>query len=404
MNRNSKNNSRPHTETQRAQRLKKNLGVFVPLCGVLFALAIGVFSLAGCDHPDNDKPVTETPGTPETPARPVSPPVTPPPTVYVSFLSGPANRVAVPQLRDTPAGGTVALPDREPEWTDHTFYGWWTGNGVDHQWGERFTVGTPVTEDINVYARWEKPGDGLLKVRFLTYTQPYDELLTTYGEQKFVEYGGTVPLPDPPPTRVGRNFLGWNTEKDGRGADFDGSTKVTRDMEVYAQWSGYIYRTITFNKTTDTSSSPPNPMQVLMGGTAGALPTLDNREAYSGSGVFDLFFDGWWTNYAADFGIYGDRFTEYTPVPDDITVYAKWTLGKQVVFDKNVANGNLDLHYSIYVLPGTAMGTLPAPPTRPGYTFGGWYESADGGVTLGAPFTASTLVQRSIIVYAKWIP
>lgn len=44
--------------------------------------------------------------------------------------------------------------------------------------------------------------------------------------------------------------------------------------------------------------------------------------------------------------------------------------------------------------------TLPADPTKPGYTFGGWYTAKNGG---GTEFTASTVVTGNIIVYAKWI-
>lgn len=47
------------------------------------------------------------------------------------------------------------------------------------------------------------------------------------------------------------------------------------------------------------------------------------------------------------------------------------------------------------------VGTLPTPPTRAGYTFGGWYTGTNG---TGSIFTASTLVTASYSVYAKWTP
>jgi len=52
----------------------------------------------------------------------------------------------------------------------------------------------------------------------------------------------TVPCDDPagtlpaPPTRTGYTFVGWNTKADGSGDPFDGSTPVTADITVYAQW------------------------------------------------------------------------------------------------------------------------------------------------------------------------
>jgi len=44
------------------------------------------------------------------------------------------------------------------------------------------------------------------------------------------------------------------------------------------------------------------------------------------------------------------------------------------------------------------LGTLPAAPTRNGYTFGGWYTEAGG----GKPVTASTVFQEDATVYAHW--
>jgi uncharacterized repeat protein (TIGR02543 family) len=45
------------------------------------------------------------------------------------------------------------------------------------------------------------------------------------------------------------------------------------------------------------------------------------------------------------------------------------------------------------------VSTLPAAPTKTGYTFGGWYTATSGG---GAAFTATTPVAADITVYAKW--
>ena len=51
---------------------------------------------------------------------------------------------------------------------------------------------------------------------------------------------------------------------------------------------------------------------------------------------------------------------------------------------------------------GIAVGAdWPANPTKPGYDFGGWFAGAGG---TGAEFTADTLVQAPVTVYAKWTP
>ena len=54
---------------------------------------------------------------------------------------------------------------------------------------------------------------------------------------------------------------------------------------------------------------------------------------------------------------------------------------------------------TISVISGNAISTLPAAPTRPGYTFTSWNTEANGS---GTAFTASTLVNADITVYAQW--
>ena len=72
-------------------------------------------------------------------------------------------------------------------------------------------------------------------------------------------------------------------------------------------------------------------------------------------------------------------------------------IGKRylVLFDAN--GGDLTDFYR-FVRFGAAYGTMPTP-SRPGYTFDGWYTSATGGTKV----TASTVVnQGDHTLYAHW--
>lgn len=69
-----------------------------------------------------------------------------------------------------------------------------------------------------------------------------------------------------------------------------------------------------------------------------------------------------------------------------------------VTFDSQGATVEAD-PTSITVTSGQTVGTLPTEPTRTDYIFDGWYTEVDGG---GTEFTASTIVNANITVYAKW--
>jgi len=74
-----------------------------------------------------------------------------------------------------------------------------------------------------------------------------------------------------------------------------------------------------------------------------------------------------------------------------------------VVFDKNGGDTEAAPNRIALVSPASTVGHLPTPPTRAGYTFGGWNTERDGS---GSPFTVDTVVTSNIltIVYAQWRP
>jgi uncharacterized repeat protein (TIGR02543 family) len=83
-------------------------------------------------------------------------------------------------------------------------------------------------------------------------------------------------------------------------------------------------------------------------------------------------------------------------VTADITLYAKWTAGPThtVTFDSQGGSAVTPAT----AIPGTTI-TAPAPPTRSGYSFAGWFKEA--ACTNAWDFSTDT-VTADITLYAKW--
>jgi uncharacterized repeat protein (TIGR02543 family) len=135
----------------------------------------------------------------------------------------------------------------------------------------------------------------------------------------------------------------------------------------------------------DGSGTPPAAQTAEEGGSI-TLPGKGGLSAPAGKE-----FDGWKagdTVYTA-----GDSYT----VTADAFFIAQWKgVARTVTFD---ADGGTPATTSQPVNSGEAVGPLPADPTRTGYTFDDWYTEKNGG---GTQFTATTIVNADITVYANW--
>ena len=84
-------------------------------------------------------------------------------------------------------------------------------------------------------------------------------------------------------------------------------------------------------------------------------------------------------------------------IPEDHTLYAQWSTNSYLVtFDANGGSpsiSNATLEY------GSVYGELPTP-TRPGYTFIGWYSDKTAGTVVTKDTIMNTTSNHSI--YARW--
>jgi uncharacterized repeat protein (TIGR02543 family) len=264
----------------------------------------------------------------------------------------------------------------DPVRTGYAFGGWYTERDGG---GTAFTASTTVSGDRTVYAKWNT----------YSYTVSFDDGAGNMVTRTVSSPAAVIdPLPAAPPDKTGYSFGGWYTEPDGGGTEFTISTTVSGNITVYARWIGRTYTVSFDNDGGDTEADPATSAVTRPATTTGELPAPPAKTGY--------IFGGWYTD--RDGG--GTEFTAWTAVNNDIRVYAKWdTYSYTVSFDNDGGTTEANPATKTVASPATTVVSLPVPPAKTGYNFGGWYTELDGG---GSEFTASTTVSGSITVYARW--
>ncbi len=126
--------------------------------------------------------------------------------------------------------------------------------------------------------------------------------------------------------RTGYSFLYWNTQKNGTGASYYGSQKVTQDMAkagqsltLYAQWAK-VENTVTlkFDKNAADAKGSMDSISIEKGSITKLPPNAFEREGYQ--------FDGWYLNAECT----GNKFVDGQRVRiNGGTLYAHWIAKEQ---------------------------------------------------------------------------
>ena len=251
----------------------------------------------------------------------------------------------------------------------YTFAGWFT----EQNGGTKVMADTKVTtaENHTLYAHWTQ---NIYDVRFDANggKEAY--------EPKKVRHGDTYKEFPPEPTRIGYEFAGWFTEKDG-GNDkpVKVDTKVTASHTLYAHWTAKKY-TVTFDANGGTVT--PAEQTVTYGSTYGELPT-PTRKGYT--------FVGWFTNPNGGTQVKADA--EVTTAADR-TLHAHWTQNIHTVTIKDDKDGKV---IETQQIPEGGLAKKPAKePVREGYTFIGWQAN-------GAAWDFDqNVVERDTEIIALW--
>ena len=250
--------------------------------------------------------------------------------------------------------------------------------------GTSYAIGSEIstTEPVELYAIWTLD----------TFEISLDAN-TGNGEtiQIYVEKNNpTLTLPKNTFTKLGHEFVGWNTKPDGTGTSYeDGATieNISGNTTFYAQWEAKDY-TISFD-----ANGGEGTLDAITAtyGTEVTLPANTfTREHYT--------FDGWSLTSEGTVA-YEDKAT-VSSINDyeDVTLYAVWSINTYTVsFDANGGTGTMDsittdaLAYVHLPEVGFENGELE---------FKGWATSKDGEVVYDDKDTF--IPEGNVTLYAVW--
>ncbi len=184
-------------------------------------------------------------------------------------------------------------------------------------------------------------------------------------------------LATPTVTRTGYTLTGWSPAVP--------STVPAVDTIYTAQWAVETY-TLSLNANGGSGDI----YYVIDSGSGVSVPACPfTRTGYTYSG---------WNTAANGSGI------SYTPgqliyLTANLMLYAQWTANQYTVTFE--ANGGTVSPTTITVTYTSTYGTLPSP-TKPGYTFGGWYIGT-GGTGTNILSTTPVTITASQTLYAYWV-
>ena len=198
---------------------------------------------------------------------------------------------------------------------------------------------------------------------------------------------GTIDALPTPPTRTGYMFNGWYTAaSDGSEITAGDDHGQDADFTLYAQWTADTL-TVTYD-SQGGSDVTDGDATITTDGAIATLPADPTRAGYT--------FTGWYTAASGGSEITAGEAHNQTA---DFTLYAQWAANTlNVTYDSQ--GGSTVTDGDATTITGGAITTLPADPTRAGYTFTGWYTAASGGseITAGEAHNQTA----DFTLYAQW--
>ena len=281
----------------------------------------------------------------------------------------------------TVKAGEAVLEPTAPVKEGYTLKGWTKDRSAIYD----FTVA--VTEDIVLYAMWEKQ-QSVTKEHTVTFMALGGAFADGTDVQSFtVKDGATVRKPQDP-AKKGFTFQGWTLD----GAPYGFTEVVTKDIVLKAQWEkvdpNMTEYTVTFMALGGAfaDGSDVQTFTVKAGETV-LEPTAPVKEGYT--------LKGWKKDGGAEYN-FGDL------VNADLVLYAVWEKNAGVMVEHKVvfvatggtfADGKNRMKFK--VADGAVL-TQPEKPTRADFTFRRW-------MLRGTAYDFAQPVKEDLVLEAQWI-
>jgi uncharacterized repeat protein (TIGR02543 family) len=331
-----------------------------------------------------------------------------------------ANAADDPTLRSVPANNQdlrvsdlTAAAETQIAREGFAFTGWYTTCSSQTACEDQIALGTvripDPGADIHVYAGWEAVAPST--VEFDANVPPGAEAFEMPARIVDLAYDAVLPaigVSDPVAIAAdgsgGYRFSGWFDAPTGGNRYTPGTTHVTGNLTLHAQWEP-ASRTVavSFSPVAPDDESPlvPGSMPPAIPALAYSAPLPAN---FASPAAIGHRFAGWRQ---------ADAEVAFTPgvtrVWTDITLVPTWTGAAPVSvrFDANTPEGTpvagtvpTDMPLALNAL---LPGDLPVP-VLVGYQFTGWYSAADGGEQYipGTTRVSTDADETVLTLYARW--
>ena len=232
--------------------------------------------------------------------------------------------------KETALYGSVVTSIQNPTKEGYTFTGWYTKDN------EKVSYPITVTKNMTLYSKYE----------INSYKVSYYNEGKKYIDDQKINYGENALKPNTDPSKIGYTFKYWSLKENGEEYEF--STKITKDITLYAVYEINKYTVTYINEETEYHKETAEYGSVV---TSIQNPT---KEGYT--------FIGWYNEN-------NEKVTHPITVTENITLHSKYEINTYtVIFYHNNEKYVEDQRVNY----GESAVKPSIDPTKEDYNFSGW--------------------------------